>query len=93
MEAHVMTYDEILTAAENNVVVWEEIRKYETLRPLRFNGNEFIGLTGNPYLLIAECNEEFCYDYNWEYRLWNNMPTAKQRQDAPWKEDPYKGVE
>ena len=89
MEAHVMNYDEIVKAAENKNVVWEELRSDEKIRPLCFNGTDFVGLSYEYYLLLCECDEEICEDYNWNYRLWNNLPSSLQRKETKWKEDPY----
>lgn len=89
MNAHVMNYEEIRRAAEERTVVWEEFREKEKIIPLCFNGTDFVGLSDRDYLLLIECDEESCEDYNWNYRLWNNMPTSLQRKDAKWKENPY----
>ena len=89
MQAHVMTYPEIVQAAENGTVVWEELRDEDKVRPLCYNGTDFVGLSYEYYLLLIECDEKECEDYNWNYRLWNNMPTASQRKEARWKENPY----
>ena len=86
--AHVMNYEEILRAAENRTVVWEELRGQEKVRPMCFDGADFAGISGSHYLLLLECEND-CEDYNWNYRLWNNMPTQLERRTNKWKEDPY----
>lgn len=87
---HVMNYEEIKEAAKKRNIIWEELRGREKLRPMAFNGTDFVGLSEEYYLLLCECDEEDCPDYNWNYRIWNNMPTTLERKNAKWKEDPYK---
>ena len=87
--AHVMDFNEIKDAASRRVVVWQEFRLQDKLRPMMFNGTDFVGLTEEHYLLLAECDEENCQDYNWSYRVWNNMPNSLERKMNKWKENPY----
>ena len=90
--AHVMNYQELKLVMMGDQV-YEEI-KDGTIYPLVFNGKDFTTkgkpwLVAEHYLTLAECNEEECMDYNWNYRVWDEMPTEEE-QKKPWKEDPYK---
>jgi hypothetical protein len=87
--AHVMNYQEILTAAEKRKTIYEELRLKERIRPLRFDGVDFVGVKDNCFLMLMECDEEVCMDYNLYYRCWNKMPSDEERSNAFWKEDPY----
>ena len=85
--AYVMNYKE-LRRVQPKQLVFEEFkhRKYYVV-PLAFNGMDFVN--GNKFLLMCECDERECLDYNWNYRVWNEMPTEKEMDETPWKDDPY----
>ena len=85
--AHIMTYEELRSVPLRHTV-YEEIKhvKYKVY-PLKYNGIDFTD--GVHYLLMCECNEEECMDYNWNYRVWNEMPTIEEMNNTPWKDDPY----
>lgn len=85
--AHVMTYDEIVDAAKNDKPIYEELRGPH-VKELKFNGIEF-SRDAYEYLLLDECDEEECMDYNWNYRCWNEPPTEEEMVNTPWKADPY----
>lgn len=86
---HVMNFEEIKEAAEKRNVVWQEFKSKEKMIPMIFDGTDFVNISNNKYLLLCECDEEDCWDYNWQYRLWNNMPTTLERKKTKWKDDPY----
>ena len=94
--AHVLTYDEIENLKVGDAVV-EEFRdnqKYKFIN-LIFNGTDMTNdgtswMEAEHYLLMCECDETQCEDYNWNYRLWNEMPTEEDLAKVSWKEDPYK---
>ena len=87
--AHIMNYDEILQAAKNGSIIYEEIRNTDRVRPMKFDGVDFVGTEKNCFLLLMECNEEECPDYNFLYRCWNENPTDTMRWGIPWKDNPY----
>ena len=84
---HVMNYEEILAAARKRNVIYEEFKSGE-LREIHFDGQDFVDYAGN-YLLLIECDEEDCEDYNWIYRCWDGRPSEELRKQTPWKENPY----
>ena len=85
--AHVMTYKE-LKRVQPKQLVFEEVRHFKyKIYTLYFNGLDFTN--GKHYLLMEECDEDMCPDYNWNYRVWDEMPTEKEMDNTPWKEDPY----
>ena len=86
--AHVMNYKEILRAAENNTVVWAEFYNDDKLYPMCYNGTEFRDLSGDRCFLLMECEDSFPA-YNHEYRLWNNMPTEREKKLTEWRINPY----
>ena len=79
----------LLSTAKERNIIWEEFKNQDKVRPLCFDGTNFTGLTSEYYLLLCECDEDDCLDYNWIYRVWNNMPTTLERKVTHWKEDPY----
>lgn len=85
--AHVMTYEELCKIKKNQLVYKELHYIKHKVYPMAFNGMDFV--SGNNYLLLSECDENNCPDYNWNYRVWNKMPTDKEMDDTPWKKDPY----
>ena len=92
--AHIMTYSEISKVPQGQAI-YEEIRhiKYR-VHKLIFNGVDFTDtgadyIRSGHYLCLCECDEEDCPDYNWNYRVWNEMPTKEEMDNAPWKSDPY----
>lgn len=87
----VMTYQEIVAASRNGSIIYEELNGKQRIRPMKFDGVDFVDIEDKKhYLLLMECDEEECWDYNLYYRCWNGMPTDEERKKAPWKEDPYK---
>ena len=88
--AHVMNYSEICEAAKNNKIIYEENHTLGLVRPMRFDGVDFVGVNHHHYLLLLECDEEDCPDYNLFYRCWDEEPTEEQMKNTPWKENPYK---
>lgn len=87
--AHVMNYAEIKEAARNGSIIYEEMRVTGIVRPLRFDGVDFVGVKHHCYLLMMECDEEACEDYNLFYRCWDEEPSTEMMQSTPWKENPY----
>ena len=88
--ARVMTYPDIVAASRSGSIIYEELNGKERIRPLKFDGVDFVGTEDkHHYLLLMECDEEECWDYNLYYRCWDSMPTDEQRANTPWKEDPY----
>ena len=87
--AHVMDYQEILNAAHDNKIIYEEVRTTGLVRPLKFDGVDFIGVKHKCYLLLMECDEDSCVDYNLFYRCWDDEPTQEQMDSTPWKESPF----
>ena len=93
--AHIMAYKELCDLPLWSKVYEEFEDKTKYKEPIELINNG-IDLTtdGKPwdeakhYLLFAECNEEECPDYNWNYRVWNEMPTEEEMK-TPWKENPY----
>ena len=86
---HVMTYPEIVEASKNGSTIFEEVRLSDRIRPMKFDGYDFVAVVSNHYLCLAECDEETCMDYNLYYRCWNEMPTDEEREKAEWKANPY----
>lgn len=87
MLPHVMKYEEILEAARNHKPIWEESRNPEyKIRKLIFDGSGFISKREGTYLLLMECDEEVCEDYNFYYRCWNKRPSVEFMKNIPWKE-------
>ena len=89
MSAHVMDYNEILKVANNGGSIYEERRGHPGITELTFDGTDFSNDSG-AYLMLMECDEEDCMDYNWNYRVWNEIPTNEQMMNTPWKSNPYK---
>ena len=87
---HVMTYPEIVEASNNGSTIFEEVQLSDRIRPMKFDGYAFTGIGSKHYLLLEECDEEHCVNYNLYYRCWNEMPTDEEREKAKWKGDPYK---
>lgn len=85
--AHVMTYDEIVAAARNARPIYEELRRPHVGK-LIFDGVDF-SADVHHYLMLDECDEEECLDYNWNYRCWDDVPTKEEMLNTPWKPDPY----
>lgn len=89
--SHVLTYSEIVAASRSGDIIYEELNGKQRIRPLKFDGVDFVGTEDpNHYLLLMECNEEDCWDYNLYYRCWDSIPSDELRASIPWKEDPYK---
>ena len=88
--AHVMNYSEILKAANEGKIIYEEVRTTGIVRPLKFDGVDFIGVKHSCYLLLDECDEDHCPDYNLFYRCWDEEPSEELINNTPWKENPYK---
>ena len=86
---HVMNYSEICKAAENGDIIYEEVRALGIIRPLKFDGVDFVGTKHKCYLLLMECDEEDCADYNLFYRCWDQEPSEELMNSVPWKENPY----
>ena len=91
MAPHVMDYPEIVKAAKSGQIIYEELKGQNQIRPLRFDGIDFINVRkGTPcYLLLMECDDEYCMDYNWNYRCWNEEPSLELMKSTPWKDNPY----
>lgn len=87
--AHVMNYSEICDAAKNGDIIYEESHTLGIVRPLRFNGVDFVGVKHSCYLLLTDCNEKDCPDYNLFYRCWTEEPTEEEMNTVPWKTNPY----
>lgn len=87
--AHVLNYSEICDAANNDKVIYEESRTLGIVRPLKFDGVDFKGVKHDCYLLLIECDEEQCEDYNLFYRCWDEEPSQELMDSTPWKENPY----
>lgn len=88
--AHVLTYPEIVEASKNNSIIYEEVRLTDRIRPMKFDGVDFVSTESKKhYLLLMECDEEECMDYNYYYRCWNEKPTDEERDKTPWKGNPY----
>ena len=88
--AHVMNYSEILKAANEGKIIYEEVRTTGIVRPLKFDGVDFIGVKHSCYLLLDECDEDRCPDYNLFYRCWDEEPSEELMNNTPWKENPCK---
>lgn len=86
--AHVMNYAEILEAARNNKIIYEESAVLGIIRPLKFNGVDFVGTKHNCRLLLSKCEED-CPDYNLFYRCWDEEPSEELMRSIPWKKNPY----
>ena len=92
--AHVMKYPEIVAASRTGAVIYEEVRLKNAVRPLKFDGVDFVGVDDKHcYLLLMECGEEECMDYNLYYRCWDQKPSDEERANVPWKENPYRFFE
>lgn len=88
--AHIMNYAEIQSAAKKGNIIYEESRSLGLIRPLKFDGVDFIGVEHkNHFLLPCECDEEQCPSYNLYYRIWDERPTEEEMKNAPWKENPF----
>lgn len=87
--AHVMNYSEILDAANTGKIIYEESKTLGIVRPLKFDGVDFKGIKHNCYLLLMECDEEECVDYNLFYRCWDEEPSQELMDSTPWKENPF----
>lgn len=91
---HVMTYEEIVAASKSGKIIYEEVRLKDWVRPLKFNGVDFVGVKDKHcYLMLMECDEEECMDYNLYYRCWDQKPSDELRKNTPWKENPYRFFE
>lgn len=86
---HVLTYDEIMDAADNGKIIYQEIRSTGIVRPLKFDGVDFVGVKHNCYLLLSECNEKECFGYNLHYRCWDEEPTEELMNATPWNANPF----
>ena len=86
---HVMNYQEICNAAKTGDVIYEESRTLGIVRPLRFDGVDFVGVKHKCYLLLMECDEEECDDYNLFYRCWDQEPSEELMSQTPWKNNPF----
>jgi hypothetical protein len=84
-----MTYEE-LRKVPICKPVYEEIKAVNKVYKLTYDGIDFVDDPTNikHFLMLCECDEEECLDYNWNYRVWNEMPTEEE-QKTPWKDDPY----
>lgn len=78
---HVMNYSEILKAAEDRTIIYEEIRATGIVRPLKFDGVDFVGVKHNCYLPISKCNGK---EYNLFYRCWDEEPSEKLMNETSW---------
>lgn len=86
--AHIMNYEE-LRQIRKGEAIFEQLKNPSIgpiVYPLYFDGTDFIN--GTKYLLLCECDEEECMDYNWCYRCWNELPTLEE-MNTPWKDNPY----
>lgn len=90
--AHVMDYPEILKAASDGSIIYEEIRTTGIVRPLKFDGTDFVGVKHQCYLMLSECNERECFGYNLHYRCWTEEPSEELMNSTPWKEVPLGGI-
>ena len=87
--AHVLNYKEILKAAETGTIIYEEIRTTGIVRPLKFDGVDFVGVKHSCSRLLMECDEENCPDYNLFYRCWDEEPSEELMKSTPWREDQH----
>ena len=55
---HVMNYQEIVEASRTGAIIYEEMRTTGIVRPLKFDGVDFIGVKHNCYLLLLECDDD-----------------------------------
>ena len=85
---HVMKYSEIIKAASDGEIIYEENRTLGLVRPLKFDGVDFIGVKHNCYLPLEKCRSD-CRDYNLFYRCWNGEPTEELIHSTPWKDLPH----
>lgn len=85
---HVLNYSEILKAAEEGKIIYEEIRTTGIVRPLKFDGTDFVGVKHNCFLRLCECDGT-CMDYGLFYRCWDEEPSEALMNAIPWKENPY----
>ena len=86
---HVMKYSEIVEAAYNGDIIYEESRTLGIVRPLKFDGVDFVGVKHNCSLMLMECDEEECTDYNLFYRCWDKEPSEELMNNTPWKYNPF----
>jgi len=86
---HVMNYKEILKAAKDGKIIHEEVRATGIVRPLKFDGTDFIGVKHKCYLLLNECDEADCPDYGLFYRCWDEEPSEELMNSTAWKVNPY----
>lgn len=86
---HVLNYKEIIDASETGKVIYEEVRTIGIVRPLKFDGTDFSGVKHNCYLMLVECDESSCPDYNLFYRCWDEEPSEELMNNTPWKDNPY----
>lgn len=90
---HVMSYSEIEEAARKGKIIYEEVRLKDYVRPLKFDGVDFVSVEDDHcYLLLLECDDD-CMDYNLYYRCWDEKPSDELRANTPWKENPYRFFE
>lgn len=87
--AHVMNYAEIEAAAKNGDIIYEESRSFGIIRPLKFDGVDWVGVKHQHFLLMIECDEELCSSYNMYYRCWDKEPTEDEMNNTPWKDNPF----
>ena len=86
---HVLDYSEILKAAREQTVIYEEIRATGIVRPLKFDGMDFVGVKHSCVRLLSECDESKCHGYNLFYRCWSEEPSEELMNKTPWKINPY----
>lgn len=86
---HVMNNVEILKAATDGKIIYQEVRTTGIVRPLKFDGSDFVGVKHKCYLLLTECDEDCCPDYNLYYRCWDEEPSEELMNKMPWKTNPY----
>lgn len=87
--AHVMNYQEIQIAAKTGATIYVELRKVDRIRPMKFDGVDFVGTDKKSFLLLPDCDKEECPDYNFMYRCWDEPPSDEIRASTAWKENPY----
>lgn len=82
--AHVMNYDELVEAFQSRTIVYEEMRSFRRIRPMRSNGVDFIGVDDQSMLSLMDCDETVKPDYNYYFRVWNENPTDEERAETRW---------
>jgi len=87
--AHVMDYQEILDAAHSGKIIYDESRTLGIVRPLKFDGTDFVGVKHHCYLPLDKCDENNCIDYNMFYRCWDEEPSEELKEKTPWKDSAY----